>query len=68
MVFQTIHPIISGMFDEISLRLYGFLCIWVVRFLLLRILQEEDFRKSGNSIMDRMREVGSKMDALEESE
>eukprot|EP00535_Pseudo-nitzschia_heimii_P001089 CAMPEP_0197174124 /NCGR_PEP_ID=MMETSP1423-20130617/782_1 /TAXON_ID=476441 /ORGANISM="Pseudo-nitzschia heimii, Strain UNC1101" /LENGTH=216 /DNA_ID=CAMNT_0042623021 /DNA_START=261 /DNA_END=913 /DNA_ORIENTATION=+ len=28
---------------------------------------EEDFRKSGDSIMDRMKSIGSKMDGLEES-
>ena len=29
--------------------------------------QEEDFQRSGDSIMDRMREMGSKMDGLEQS-
>lgn len=29
--------------------------------------QEEDFQKSGDSIMHRMREMGSKMDDLERS-
>jgi hypothetical protein len=28
---------------------------------------EDDFRKSGDSIMDRMKSIGSKMDGLEES-
>jgi hypothetical protein len=28
---------------------------------------EEDFQKSGNSIMDRMKEMGSKMDGLEQN-
>ncbi len=66
-----LNPSIEACLARVLYFLYcafGFLYFCVACFSLFRILQEEDFRKSGNSIMDRMRELGSKMDALEESE